>query len=80
MRDFFKDLVGAIKAELPNAVISWDISAWIGEQGMRTWWGYFKDLGLVDLVHTSGGQVFLNFVNKQEYTYIPNSNLKGQRQ
>jgi hypothetical protein len=29
----------------------------IGEQGMRTWWGYFKDLGLVDLVHTSGGQV-----------------------
>jgi hypothetical protein len=59
MRDLFKDLANAIKSELPNAVISWDVSAWIGEQGMRTWWGYFKDLGLVDIVHTSGGQVFL---------------------
>lgn len=69
MRDFFKDLVGAIKAELPNAVISWDVSAWIGEAGMRTWWGYFKDLGLVDLVHTSGGQVipFIKIYKRNVY-------------
>ena len=37
MRALFDDFVAAIKKELPNAIISWDISAWIGEQGMRTW-------------------------------------------
>ena len=33
MRDLFNDFVKAIKAELPNALISWDISGWIGEDG-----------------------------------------------
>ena len=42
MREFFDDIAYAIKQELPNAKISWDISAWIGENGMRTWWGFFS--------------------------------------
>lgn len=33
MRDLFNDFVSAIKAQLPNALISWDISAWIGQDG-----------------------------------------------
>jgi hypothetical protein len=37
MRRLFDRFVGAIKQHLPNACISWDISAWIGEQGFRTW-------------------------------------------
>jgi hypothetical protein len=28
MRQFFDDIAFAIKSELPNAKISWDISAW----------------------------------------------------
>jgi hypothetical protein len=33
MRALFDDIVRAIKQELPNARISWDISPWIGEVG-----------------------------------------------
>jgi hypothetical protein len=31
-------MVSAIKSHLPKAMISWDISAWIGESGFRTWY------------------------------------------
>ena len=34
-----------------------DKSAWIGEQKMQTWWGFFRDSKYIDFVHTSGGQV-----------------------
>ena len=37
MRALFDDFVKAIKAELPNAIISWDISAWIGVDGFTQW-------------------------------------------
>lgn len=56
MRALFDDFARAIKKHLPKAKISWDISAWIGEQGMRTWWSFFKSSPFVDFVHTSGGQ------------------------
>jgi hypothetical protein len=56
MRRLFDDFAATIRSELPNAIISWDISAWIGEQNMQTWWGFFKDSKYIDFVHTSGGQ------------------------
>jgi hypothetical protein len=31
MADLFNDFVTQIKTYLPNALISWDISAWIGK-------------------------------------------------
>ena len=34
------DFVKAIKAELPNAIISWDISAWIGTAGFTQWFKF----------------------------------------
>jgi hypothetical protein len=37
MRDLLNAFVGQIKQYLPNALISWDISAWIGEDGFRQW-------------------------------------------
>ena len=37
MRGLMDDFVKAIKAELPNAIISWDISAWIGTAGFTQW-------------------------------------------
>ena len=61
MRKLFDDFAAAIKAELPNAKISWDISAWIGEAGMTTWWSFFKDSKYIDFIHTSGGQVKNSF-------------------
>ena len=32
------------------------MSAWIKEDGMTKWWGYFKTSPYIDFVHTSGGQ------------------------
>ena len=54
--------VKEIKAELPNALISWDISAWIGEPGFRTWWGFFQT-AQIDFIHTSGGQARADLAN-----------------
>ena len=36
MRQLFDQIVSKIKKNLPNAAISWDISAWIGQEGMKT--------------------------------------------
>ncbi|CAF0944901.1 unnamed protein product [Brachionus calyciflorus] len=56
MRALFDDFAKEIKSQLPNAKISWDLSAWIREDGMTKWWGYFKTSPYIDFVHTSGGQ------------------------
>ena len=51
MRSLFDEMVSSIKTNLPNAKISWDISAWIGEAGLNEWWGFFKnskDLNIKD--------------------------------
>lgn len=60
MRALFDDFAKEIRKQLPNAKISWDLSAWIGYDGMSQWWGYFKTSPYVDFVHTSGGQVINN--------------------
>ena len=62
MRKLLDDCVAEIKSALPNAKISWDISAWIGVSGMTTWWSFFKDAPYIDFVNTSGGQVSLIYV------------------
>lgn len=54
MRSLFDDIVKAIKKNLPNALISWDISPWISEYEMRQWWGYFSS-AQIDFINTSGG-------------------------
>ena len=56
MRAFFDDIVTAIKSELPNARISWDISAWLSESAQQVWWGFFASSTQIDFIHTSGGQ------------------------
>ena len=37
MRDLFNDFAKQIKTHLPNALISWDISGWIGYGGFSHW-------------------------------------------
>jgi hypothetical protein len=56
MRSLFDQIVQAIKKNLPNAAISWDISAWIGQAGMTTWWGFFSNSKDINFIHTSGGE------------------------
>lgn len=56
MRALYDDIASTIKKNLPNAAISWDISAWIGEEGMEKWWGYFKSSPYIDFINTSGGE------------------------
>lgn len=55
MRSFFDDIAVAIKSQLPNALISWDISPWLTQSAMRTWWGFFASSTNIDFLHTSGG-------------------------
>jgi len=50
MRSLYDDIATAIKSKVPKALISWDISPWISENDMRTWWGFFSDSPNVDLV------------------------------
>jgi hypothetical protein len=59
MRSLFDDFVKAIKSQLPNARISWDISAWIGTEGMRTWLVLRK---LIKKLDTIGYYFFLNLL------------------
>jgi hypothetical protein len=54
MRSLFDDISKAIKLNLPNAFISWDISPWAND--MSTWWSYFADSSDINYIHTSGGQ------------------------
>lgn len=56
MRALYDDFAKAIRAQLPNAKLSWDISAWIGQSGMKNWWSFFSTSSYIDYVHTSGGQ------------------------
>lgn len=56
MRALFDDIAVSIRSNLPNAFISWDISAWIGQSGMATWWGFFQSSSYINFISTSGGQ------------------------
>ena len=56
MRALYDDIAAAIKKNLPNAALSWDISAWIGQEGMKTWWEFFKSSTDIDFINTSGGE------------------------
>jgi hypothetical protein len=60
MRSLFDQIVQTIKKNLPNAAISFDISAWIGQAGMKTWWGLFADSKDINFIHTSGGEAHGN--------------------
>lgn len=56
MAQLFSDIIGKIKAHLPNAKISFDISAWANDY-FSTWWGYFRNShNQIDFIHTSGGE------------------------
>lgn len=81
MRALFDDFAKEIRKQLPKAKISWDLSAWIGYQGMSKWWGYFKTSPYIDFVHTSGGQVNKKkkFLSKFTCThYISDFFIKGR--
>lgn len=80
MRSLFDDMVARIKKNLPNAAISWDISAWIGEWGQQQWWGYFADAD-IDFIHTSGGRMHgeLNELKPGELRWRFLSELTGKK-
>ncbi|CAF0870650.1 unnamed protein product [Brachionus calyciflorus] len=79
MRLLFDDFVNALKSELPNALISWDISPWLGIDGMRTWWGYFET-AQIDYIHTSGGSLRPDLnqirINELEWNFMSNLTKK----
>lgn len=81
MRQLFDDIAATIRKNLPNALISWDISAWIGQAGMTTWWGFFQTSPYINFIHTSGGQSQGNseqiVVNELNWNFM--STLTGRK-
>ena len=71
MRALFDDIAKAIKKNLPNSLISWDISPWISESDMTKWWSYFSSSPYIDFIHTSGGEHYadLKTIQKQGLTW-----------
>ena len=61
----FDKIVAAIKKNLPNAGISFDMSPWIGEDEFKDWWSYFSSSKEIDYIHTSGGKTFGKTKNKK---------------
>ena len=52
---FIGDCIDIVKAELPNAMISLDVSPWIEDQGTTTSWFSALPLSKVQYMNTSGG-------------------------
>jgi hypothetical protein len=50
MRQLLDDYVAAIKTHLPNALISWDISPWLGETLMKYWWSNFATANYINFI------------------------------
>ena len=61
MAGLFKDIVATIKRIHPAASIAWDISPWLQENEMRTYWNYFSEShSQIDFLFTSGGGALAN--------------------
>ncbi len=56
MRSLFDEIAKIVREHLPNAAISWDVSAWLSEEEMTKWWSYFSNSTQIDFVHTSSGE------------------------
>jgi hypothetical protein len=81
MRSLFDDFVLAIKSELPNARISWDISPWLSQPAMQIWWGFFSSSPHINYIHTSGGESLADSpqMKLNELTWSFMSSLTGKR-
>jgi len=52
---FIGECIDIVKGELPNALVSLDLSPWIEDQGVTTSWLTSLPLNKVDYMNTSGG-------------------------
>lgn len=55
MRELFDDMASTIKSNLPNAIIAWNISPWLSNESMTTYWEFFKTSPYINFAYTSGG-------------------------
>ncbi len=71
---FIGECIDIMKAELPNALVSLDVSPWVEDQGTTTSWFSALPLSKVNYINTSGG------VSKANSSLIKNENkLTWQR-
>lgn len=54
MRALYEDIAQAIKANLTNALIAWNVSPWLNQANMQTYWSLFANSTNVDYIFTSG--------------------------
>lgn len=81
MRALFDDFAKAIRDQLPNAIISWDISPWLSQPAMQLWWSYFSSSPYISFIHTSGGSSRPDLANikPNELTWAFMSQLTGKK-
>ena len=81
MRTLFDNIAQAIRKNLPNAAISWDISPWLSTTDMQTWWGYFATSPYINFIHTSGGEAQgdQSQIKPNELTWSFMSSLTGKK-
>lgn len=81
MRDLYDAIAFEIKKNLPNALISWDISPWLSQSAMSAWWNFFKSSPNIDFIHTSGGQHHgeLTTIQSHGLTWSYMSSLTGKK-
>jgi hypothetical protein len=56
MRELYDMISQAIRCELPNARLAWNIPTELDEQSFSNWWNFFKTSQYVDFVYSNDGQ------------------------
>lgn len=81
MRALYDDICKVVREKLPNAIFSWDISAWLKPDAMEKWWSYFKTSPYISYIHTSGGQSRPDLANikENELTWKFMNQLTGKK-
>jgi hypothetical protein len=57
MRALFDDICKTVRAQLPNAAFSWEITPEMSQDAMRTYWAYFQSSPYISYTHTLGDQI-----------------------
>lgn len=56
MRELYDMIAQAIRCELPNARLAWNIPSELDESSFQIWWSFFQTSQFIDYIYTNDGQ------------------------